>query len=184
MKKILIIATSLLLFVGIFVVTSNSKQKSKDAFLSRYNLQTETIKNTIEYLDGSEIKPVQLGAQITSEALVMNDGKENHTFSTKDEDFYLSFAPYQYNTHPCFDHIPIGCQGEMINTEVEVIVYDEKGNVVYSGTETTATNGFAGIWLPRNIKGTITVKYDDQVAVSDFGTYKTDGTCLTTLQLV
>lgn len=72
----------------------------------------------------------------------------------------------------------------MINTEVEVIDHDEKGNVVYSGKETTATNGFAGIWLPRNIKGTITVKYDDQVAISDFGTYKTDGTCLTTLQLV
>lgn len=72
----------------------------------------------------------------------------------------------------------------MINTEVEVIVQDEKGNVVYLGTETIATNVFAGIWLPRNIKGTITVKYDYQVAASDFGTYKTDGTSLTTLQLV
>lgn len=72
----------------------------------------------------------------------------------------------------------------MINTVVEVIVHDEKGNVVYLGTETIATIGFAGIWLPRNIKGTITVKYEDQVAVPDFGTYKTDGTCLTTLQLV
>lgn len=184
MKKI-IIAILLVLVIGIGILIANTNNdKNRQAFMEKYHLQDLSTKELIEYLDGSIPKPYELFAQLSATNLDLKDETDSVTLDMDTDLFYLSFAPYEYETHPCFNHIPTGCQGEMMNTEVDVVVKDSKGTIIYNNTERTARNGFAGIWLPRDISGTIEVKYDGKTAISSFGTGSQDGTCLTTLQLI
>ena len=184
MKKILIALLITAVVGGTFIFTNHHDKQNRQAFLEKYHLQDLAMEELIEYLDSSSPKPYQLSAQLSSQKLDLGDGENEFTFDANTDLFYLSFAPYEYETHPCFDHVPTGCQGEMSNSEFDVLVKDNKGNILYEGTERTALNGFAGIWLPRNTKGTIEVTYGDKTAISDFGTGSKDGTCLTTLNLI
>lgn len=184
MKKKLLIALTLTLIVGGVLLTGNNIENNKNKFLSKYDLQDMSIAELVTYMDSSAPKPEGLQAQVSQNNLVLTDGNEEHIYKIDNDLFYVSISPYTTNTHPCFDHIPTGCQGEMINTEFEVEVKYDFGTVVYADTVRTAVNGFAGIWLPKNVSGTITVKYDDKVATSDIGTYSTDRSCLTTLELI
>lgn len=178
------ILVSIAVVLTLVVLAKYTDTKDKETFLQRYELDTMTMEERIEFLDGSSIKPEGLQAQITPTKLELTDGKRTLSFEAGTEKFYLSFAPYISETHPCFNHVPTGCQGELAMRDFEVTVKDLQGNTLYEGKKTTAKNGFAGIWLPRDVEGTIEVRYEGRVALSDFSTSDQSGTCLTTLQLV
>jgi len=100
-----------------------------------------------------------------------------------EDKFYLSFAPYITQTHPCGTHSLSSCQGELVNQTVNVIITDGKGNVIINSDMTTMENGFVGVWLPRNMNATVEVLYNGLTAQTAFTTFSESNTCLTTLPL-
>ncbi len=44
-------------------------------------------------------------------------------------------------------------------------------------------NGFVGLWLPRDIEGTLRISQDERAGEVDFATDADAPTCVTTLQL-
>ena len=76
-----------------------------------------------------------------------------------------------------------GCQGEMPDKTFNVKVMDNKGDVVLQKEMKSGRNGFDGVWLPRNMAGTIAVSYNGKKAEYPIKTMEDSQTCLTKLQL-
>jgi len=100
----------------------------------------------------------------------------------KDE-FFVSFAPYLIETHPCTIHNLAGCRGELANKEFAVYIEDQEGNIYVDEQLTSQPNGFIDLWLPRNKDFQITISYNGKTAKTNFTTFKDDNTCITTLPL-
>lgn len=101
-----------------------------------------------------------------------------------DEVFYVSVAPYVTETHDCYFHSLTTCLGELRNADVSVTVTNESGEVVLQRETQTADNGFIGLWLPRDMRGTLTVDHDGLRAELPIATGSDDPTCVTTARLV
>ncbi|MFW2513225.1 CueP family metal-binding protein [Demequina sp. SO4-13] len=100
------------------------------------------------------------------------------------DEFYLSFAPYVDTTHECYFHSLTTCVGELGNEEFRVTVTDEAtGEVLVDEAMTTFDNGFAGVWLPRDIDATLRIEGAAGVAETPIATGPEDPTCLTTMKL-
>ncbi|WP_068398813.1 CueP family metal-binding protein [Kribbia dieselivorans] len=99
------------------------------------------------------------------------------------EEFYLAVAPYETQTHDCFNHNVTTCQGELAGKDIAVTITDDDGTVLVDDTVTTQPNGFAGFWLPKDITGTVEVRYAGRQASAPISTGAEDPTCLTTLKL-
>ena len=76
-----------------------------------------------------------------------------------------------------------GCQGELVNEKVRVKIVDKNGKNIVDKEVVTYSNGFFGLWLPKNIEGTITVYYGEKSASTAITTFNNSETCLTTLKL-
>jgi hypothetical protein len=76
-----------------------------------------------------------------------------------------------------------GCQGELGEREFDVYIEDMEGNVILDEALTSQTNGFIDLWLPRDKTYNITITYDGKKVESEFSTFESDGTCITTMQL-
>lgn len=63
------------------------------------------------------------------------------------------------------------------------VVDETNDEVLVDETMTTFENGFVGLWLPRDIEGTLRVRFDGRVAETEIATDAEAPTCLTTLQL-
>lgn len=122
-------------------------------------------------------------ASVRYDSVVLKDGDREASLKIPDGRFYLSVAPYVEQTHECFYHSLTSCKGELADKSVDVTITDSAGKTLVDGPVTTYANGFVGFWLPRDIAGTITVKYDGRTATSPISTGKDAPTCLTTLQL-
>lgn len=187
MKK----SRSLLIFIIIaaFAITlgaiqiNKSSNKTEAAFLEKYGLNGLSVEEIVNNLDSTKSDPGELGASITSEHLILFDNSEEIKLALPEDKFYLSFAPYINQTHPCATHSLSSCQGELVNQTVNVIITDGKGNEIVNTEMTTMENGFVGVWLPRNVNGTIEVLYDGLSAQTSISTFSGSNTCLTTLQL-
>lgn len=181
----------LLIFIVIaaLVVTFGAIQINKlsnnpeSAFLEKYGLNGLSVEEIVHSLDSTKSDPGGLGASITSEHLILFDNSEEIKLALPENKFYLSFAPYINQTHPCATHSLSSCQGELVNQSVNVIVTDENGNEIVNSEMTTMENGFVGVWLPRNMNGTIEVLYNGMSAQTSISTFSGSNTCLTTLQL-
>jgi hypothetical protein len=101
-------------------------------------------------------------------------------FELPKDKFYLSFAPYINQTHPCGFHSLSSCQGELVNQQVHAVIKDSEGNEIVNSDLTTMENGFIGVWLPSDIKATVTVSYNGLVAQAPIATFADSETCLTT----
>lgn len=99
------------------------------------------------------------------------------------DSFYLSVAPYTTTTHPCTWHSFTGCRGEHPNAPMTLTVTRFDGTTLYRGPATTFANGFVGMWLPRNITGTLRFEHAGRTATGRFSTLPGSPTCLTTLHL-
>lgn len=145
--------------------------------------QTEDIKGLVA--DYSNNKTTDEQASITSQQLIVTDADSNQTvYPLPEEEFFVSIAPYINETHPCKDHSLTGCQGELVNKEIDVLIENEKGEVIVDETMTTMENGFIDLWLPRNDAYIIELSHDGKKVTGDFTTFEEDGTCVTTLQLI
>src|SRR5699024_6670961 len=116
------------------------------------------------------------------EVLVNVDGQEG-SIDLPDDEFYVSIAPYAEQTHECFYHSLTTCVGELRSAAVHVVVTTDDGEVVVDEETETFANGFLGLWLPRDISGTIEVTHAEGTVSAPIATGADDPTCVTTLQL-
>lgn len=128
-------------------------------------------------------RPTDYTVSVRPAALVVTDADGERELPLPDDVFYLSVAPYVDATHECFFHSLTTCLGELADEEVSVTVVADDGEVLLDETRRTAANGFLGLWLPRDVRGTLTVASEGRSASTAFGTGEDDPTCLTTLQL-
>ncbi|MCC6146462.1 MAG: CueP family metal-binding protein [Anaerolineaceae bacterium] len=169
--------------VAVFLVKKPVSQ-SDTAFLEKYGLSGLSVEEMVQKLDSSVSDPSALRAGITSDYLILSDGSSEVRVALPKDKFYLSFAPYISQTHPCGTHNLTSCQGELVNTEIHTVITDKEGKEIVNSNLTTMANGFAGVWLPRNIDGTVSVSYNGKAAQAPISTYAGSNTCLTTaLQL-
>lgn len=145
--------------------------------------ETEEIKELVQ--DYSARNITAKSASITSKQLLVidNDGHEQVYELPKDE-FFVSIAPYINETHPCENHSLSGCQGEMVNEQFDVYIEDNEGNVLVDDTLKTEANGFIDLWLPRDQSFQIKIEHQGKTVESQFSTFESDGTCITTMQLI
>jgi len=124
-------------------------------------------------------------ASVRGDHVVVTDleTEREATVALPEEEFYLSIAPYVSQTHPCGFHSLTTCVGELRSAELDVTVVDEAGRTVFDETVTTQDNGFAGLWLPRDIEGEITVAYQGRSVTGPVSTAADAETCETDLKL-
>ncbi len=187
-RPILLAAALLLVLTGCTAPTTNSSQPSDTPqadFLAGYGLDGLGVQQIIDRLDQVPVaeRPTGLMASVRVDELLLADARNEVAVPIGEDGFYLSIAPYVDQTHECFYHSLTTCRGELANTDIEVRIVDAAGTVLVDEQVTTFDNGFAGFWLPRDVKGTIEVSYDGRVAVGDFSTGDDGATCLTTLKL-
>ncbi|MFY3792092.1 CueP family metal-binding protein [Ureibacillus sp. MALMAid1270] len=169
------------LFAAIFLVACNGENANEE---SSANVgEPEDIKELVQNYSVRNLEAKS--ASITSEQIVVteNDGKEVIYELPKDE-FFVSIAPFINQTHPCEIHSLTSCQGELVNEQFDVYIEDSNGNVVLDETLQTQVNGFIDLWLPRDQTYNITIEHEGKKAESKFSTFKNDGTCITTMQLI
>lgn len=156
---------------------------SQSDFLAQYGLTGKNTQQLVDAIDQNpQARPLPFSASITSSELKLSDGKQEWSFPLADK-FYLSVAPYQNQNHPCFNHSLSGCRGDMPNTAFDVKVTDNKGNVVMQKNMKSYQNGFVGLWLPRDMQGTLEVSYQGKTVSTPISTNAESQTCLTTLKL-
>ncbi|REJ06594.1 hypothetical protein DY023_05685 [Microbacterium bovistercoris] len=166
--------------------TAPDASAASSALLADHDLDGLDARTVVDRLDALPVaeRPTDLIAAVRPDRLELSDDAGRTASLPLPEDlFYASVAPYADRTHDCFFHSLTTCLGELRNTDVRVIVTDADGSVVMDEMHTTNDNGFVGLWLPRDIRGTITVEHDGRQAGQQFSTDADAPTCLTTLQL-
>ncbi|MCT1885607.1 CueP family metal-binding protein [Dietzia cinnamea] len=155
--------------------------------LEQHGLAGMDATEVVEHLDTMAVsdRPDTLIASVQPTELVLTDttGGSTATLPMPDDTFYLSVAPYEAATHDCTFHSLTTCLGEMPGESVDVTVTDAAGRTILDETRTTYDNGFVGLWLPRDITGTIHIEHDGKAASTPIATGADDLTCLTTAQL-
>lgn len=138
------------------------------------------IKEMVSELSASNIVE---SASINDKTLIVKDSGDENVYTLPDDEFFVSIAPYISYTHPCEFHSLTGCQGELMNEEMDVKITDEDGEVHVDEKLTTLENGFLDFWLPRDKNYSLEINYDGKKVESNFSTFENDSTCLTDLQL-
>ncbi len=166
--------------------TSAPVAEAAETFLERHDLagmDATAVIDTLEALPVAE-RPAGLMASVRPDELVLMDADKNQTsLPMPDDKFYVSVAPYAAQTHDCFFHSLTTCMGELSNEPLEVTVVGDDGAEILSGSFATNDNGFVGLWLPRDISGTITIVAGERTVTAPIATGADDPTCVTTLQL-
>lgn len=183
-KRIFLIVLAGILIASWILFGNRQTKQAEAVFLDKYGLSGLTVEEITNKLDSSTEDPAGLKASITGEYLALSDETTEVKLPLSADKFYLSFAPYISQTHPCGFHSLSSCRGELANTKVHALIKDSEGNELLNADITTMENGFVGVWLPRNIDATVTVSYNGLVASAPISTYADSETCLTTpLQL-
>src|SRR5690554_4109635 len=166
------------------VLFYNNKDKSED-FLIRNDLQDMSVQEIVADLEDKRDEPIGFQAGITSTKLLLSDEDDTIEMDLPNDLFYLSVAPYINQTHPCDTHNLVTCQGELANVALHVLVTDSNTNDVIMNKEvSTYSNGFMGLWLPKDRTFTITVTYENLQSTKQVSTSEADNTCETTMRLV
>lgn len=141
-------------------------------------------KQIVDQLDQDPTaRPLPMKASVRYDHVVVGNESGEVNVPIEGDEFYLSIAPYASQTHECFYHSLATCRGEMAAEQVHVKIVDEAGTVLVDEDVTTYANGFVGFWLPKDIKGEVTVTADGKTGTVPFATGPQDATCLTTLKV-
>lgn len=155
-----------------------------DALLRSHGLEGADTRQVIEQLDQTnDDRDTGLSASVTYDAVVLQDQDDEVVLPMPEDEFYLSVAPWITTTHDCFQHSLSGCQGELVDTPLQVVITDSAGEVLMDGAARTYENGFVGFWLPKDITGTLEISSAEGTASREFSTFEDSPTCLTTMQL-
>lgn len=167
--------------------SATATTRDDPTLLVDFGLDGLDARGAIEHLDrlGGSDRPAALMASVRADELLLAaDGVET-TLDMPEDSFYVSVAPYLTQTHDCFFHSLTTCQGELVGADVQITVVDDAtGETVLDEQATTYANGFVGLWLPRDMTGTLTVIHDGKSVESPISTNADSATCLTTLKLV
>lgn len=174
------------LLAGILLVGCSGETEVEESspIIEEQEIQkdTQNIKQLVQQYSGRKVEGET--ASITSTELIVTDSEKNETrYELPEDEFFVSIAPYENQTHPCENHSLTGCQGEMVNTEFNVFIEDTEGNAVFDDKVTTPENGFIDLWVPRDRNYNITIEHEGKSVESKFSTFEEDGTCITTIQL-
>jgi len=121
---------------------------------------------------------------LTSEAVVFRLGGGREVRVPLPEDrMVVAVAPYVRFTHPCEVHFMSSCQGELAGERVWLRVEDANGGVVREGEVALLPNGFVELWLPRDRRYLLTVRYRGLEARRTLETFAGSPTCVTDLRL-
>lgn len=138
------------------------------------------VKELVANLSGSDKVSA---ASIDDQNVIVEDAGEKTVYPLPEDEFFISIAPYVTFTHPCEIHSLTGCQGEMAEKEMNILVTDETGEVHVDEVMTTPSNGFIDLWLPRDQTYTVEVEAAGKTGEVQFSTFAGDPTCLTDLLL-
>lgn len=184
-------------FVAALVLTGCAQQPQSNPSVSQGQGADDVLaQNGLVGLTGQEIvdrldtlpmgeRPQDMFASVRASEVVIIGADESETpVSLPDDQFYVSIAPFQTQTHDCYFHSLTTCVGEMQNQEIQVqIVNAADGTVLIDETTKTFDNGFVGYWLPRDITVTVRITADGKTSTADLATGGEDPTCVTTMQL-
>lgn len=168
--------TVILALISIFFVACSSGNDEIK------NVDTTDIKELVHDYTVGNVDAAS--ASITSTELVVTDENQNETtYDLPDDEFFVSIAPFISETHPCEIHSLTGCQGELVNKDVEVQIENSSGEVILDEMKQTEANGFVDLWLPRDDTFNVTITQDGKKTTSEISTFDGDNTCITTMQL-
>jgi hypothetical protein len=188
-RRLALVASALLLLAacGVTEPRPDGEPPAADvAWLAEHGLDGLGGKAVVDRLDAMPVRdrPDDLMASVGShDVLLTDDDGREATLPLPQDAFYLSVAPYVSSTHPCELHSLTTCRGELAGQEVSVLVTDAEGATVLATTTRTFDNGFVGLWLPRDLKGTIRIERDGAVGSAELTTGEGDPTCLTAVHL-
>lgn len=167
--------------------TSSADASQGEGLLDEHGLDGLDARQVVDRLDRVAVadRPKDLMVSVRPDELLVStaDGAKEESLPMPEDEFYLSIAPYADSTHECFFHSLTTCRGELADEEVEVTITAADGEVLVDETRRTFDNGFVGVWLPRDLEATVTVRRGDQEGSAQITTGGDDLTCLTTLQL-
>lgn len=125
-----------------------------------------------------------LQSHVTSEAIVFKfpDGQQS-SVALPAKQMVVAIAPYVNQTHPCKTHYMSGCQGELVNTSVNVLIKNQAGKTVMNKTVKTLPNGFLELWLDRNQTYRVSLKSGAKTTTGVLSTHAGSDTCVTSLRL-
>ncbi|MDO5737390.1 MAG: CueP family metal-binding protein [Propionibacteriaceae bacterium] len=167
------------------IAASQSTMGDADAILSAYGLAGKSPREVVEGLDQDPTaRPLSLMASVRYDEVTLDDGTTQASLPLEGDEFYISVAPYESRTHDCYYHSLGTCQGELAETDVHITVVSEDGDTLMDEDSTTYANGFIGFWVPKDIKGTVTITKDGKTGEVEFSSDKEGATCITTLQMV
>jgi len=173
--------------VGAIVLTSFvflpqlfTPNEEKTEMLKKYDLAGLSVKDMVNKLDSITNEKDGLNASITGTTLILYDNDKEYDFKLPSNEFYLSFAPYINEVHPCQTHNLVSCRGELFNKELNVSIVKKDGTVIASQKVKSMNSGFIGIWLPRDIEATLTISYNGLSVTKTITTYAKSDTCITT----
>ena len=173
--------------VGLLVVAgcSGATSDADNPILTSHNLVGMEATEIIDHLDRLDVedRPGDLMASVRVDELQLSTRTDEISFDLPEDRFYLSFAPYVNQTHDCYYHSLTTCLGELGNEDVQVTFTNDVGEVVVDEELTTFDNGFVGLWLPRDLEGTLRVSAEGGTGEGPVSTTDDDPTCLTTVQL-
>ena len=75
------------------------------------------------------------------------------------------------------------CQGELVQTKLNVKAVDQSGTVIMDKPVSTLKNGFMELWLPKNRTINLTISGLNRSATDVITTSDGSATCITTMQL-
>lgn len=138
-----------------------------------------------ELVEGYTVGDIQAkSASITSHELIVTENDDSQlVYELPEDEFFVSIAPFVSETHPCDIHSLTGCQGEMVDQDLEVHIEDMDGQVIVDETMNSRANGFIDLWLPRDQEFNVTITHEGKETASTISTFENDGTCITTMQL-
>lgn len=164
--------------------TSPAVQGDAEAILSGQGLSGKSPREVVEAMDQDPAaRPLPLMASVRYDEVTLDDGTNQATLPLDGDEFYISVAPYENSTHDCYFHSLGTCQGELSNTDVHVSVISEDGETLVDEDATTYANGFVGFWVPKDVRGTVTVTANGKKGEVEFSSDPEGATCITTLQL-
>jgi len=158
-----------------------NRDSEPDDILAQHDVEDEDVETQVEYFEKTSLEIDEVVASVDGEYLRLATENDLKEIPLEDK-FYLSFAPYIDETHPCETHNLTTCQAELDEETFDVRITDEDG-VVFEDTLSTHENGFKGIWLERDIEATLHISYGSFEATREVDTYKDSPTCITDMQL-
>src|SRR5699024_5116840 len=156
--------------VVLYVLGANASNDSITKVVLKEHPTNNEVQELIDGYSGREIK--DSGASITGQDLIVyheEGGEEKYPLG--EELFFVSFAPYIDTTHPCETHSLSGCQGEMVNEDVEVVIKTEDGEIIFDETMLTGVNGFINLWVTRDQTYELKMFYEGKEVSQSFSSF-------------